>query len=432
MVNLPRICFAAPASGAGKTTVATGVMAALRARGHRVSGHKVGPDYIDPTYHALATGRPGRNLDPFLVGEALIAPLLAHGAAGTDLAVLEGVLGLFDGRAGTDEASTAHVARLTSTPVVLVIDASGAARSVAALVHGFATFDPRVHVAGVLLNRVGSARHETVLREALAGVPVFGALPRSDAVHAPSRHLGLVPVPERPAAAAAALDRLAALVETHCDLTGLATLAASAPQLDTQPWQPPARPASRRPVVALATGAAFSFGYPETAELLAAAGADVVSFDPLRDERLPDGSAALVVGGGFPEAHAGELAGNTRLAAEVRALAARGAPVYAECAGLLWLAESLDGAPMCAVLPARARMGDALVLGYRQATRTDGTPVRAHEFHRSVIDPAHGATPAYLLDGRPEGFRSGRLSASYLHLHWAGHPGLAAELVGAA
>ncbi|WP_047225070.1 cobyrinate a,c-diamide synthase, partial [Protofrankia coriariae] len=204
-IVLPRLLIAAPASGAGKTTVATGLMAALTARGLRVSPHKVGPDYIDPSYHALATGRPGRNLDAVLCGEERIGPLFAHGAHGADIAVVEGVMGLFDGvsvpRPGqpADFASAAHVARLTATPVVLVVDASAAGRSAAAVVHGFATWDRRVRLAGVVFNRVGSAGHESLLRDAVAGlrIPVLGVLRRDDTAAVPSRHLGLVPAAER-------------------------------------------------------------------------------------------------------------------------------------------------------------------------------------------------------------------------------------------
>jgi cobyrinic acid a,c-diamide synthase len=427
---------AAPASGSGKTTVAIGLMAALSGRGLRVSGHKVGPDYLDPTYHALATGRPGRNLDPFLVGEALIGPLFGHGAAGADLAVVEGVMGLFDGRAGTDEASTAHVARLLAAPVLLVVDCAGLSRSVAALVHGFGSYDPALRIAGVVLNRVGSARHEALLRAALAdrGVPVLGALPRDDAVGIPSRHLGLVPVAERGAAAQERLAALAALVERHCDLDAVVRLAASAPPLPAQPWSAEAvagPPVAGRPVVAVAGGPAFTFSYAETAELLAAAGAEVAVFDPLADERLPAGTRGLVLGGGFPQVHAAGLAANQPLMAEVTRLARGGAPVLAECAGLLYLGRSLDGAPMCGVLPVDAAMTDRLTLGYRAAVRHDGRPVRAHEFHRTVCRPAHGAQPAYTVDGAPAGFVQGRVHASYLHTHWAARPELAGELVAA-
>ncbi|MBP2704007.1 cobyrinate a,c-diamide synthase [Microbispora sp. RL4-1S] len=455
MVTVPRLVVAAPASGAGKTTVATGIMAALAARGLRVSPHKVGPDYIDPGYHALATGRPGRNLDAFLTGDGLVAPLFAHGARGADVAVVEGVMGLFDGRGSTGEASTAHVAKLLDAPVLLVVDASSQSSSVAALVHGFATYDPSVRVAAVVLNRVGSARHEQILREALAsaGVPVAGALPRDAGVHVPSRHLGLVPARERETQARRAVAALGELVERHCDLGLILRVASAAPPLAAVPWSAGDALASvsasgwvsgsgsaaraGRPVVAVAAGAAFTFAYAETAELLEAAGADVAHVDPLTDERLPEGTRGLVLGGGFPEVHAADLSANAPLRAEVARLAARGLPVWAECAGLLYLARSLDGAPMCGVLPADARMTGRLTLGYREAARPDGSAVRAHEFHRTACSPAAGAPPSYgpaytLEGGRREGFVRGGVHASYLHVHWAGAPRLARDLVEAA
>jgi cobyrinic acid a,c-diamide synthase len=456
MVNLPRVVVAAPASGQGKTTVATGLMVALRARGLVVSGHKAGPDYIDPGYHALATGRPGRNLDPVLCGEELIAPLFAHGAAGADIAVVEGVMGLFDGRGRTSFGSTAHVARLLDAPVLLVVDAASQGRSVAALVAGFAGYDPRVRVAGVILNRVGSAWHEEILRAALddLGVPVLGALGRDEAVAAPSRHLGLVPVAEREGPARQALDRLGAVVGAAVDLDAVLKLAASAGPLPTTPWSPEAALAGPsptgtthpavddhpiRPVVAVAGGAAFSFSYPETVELLAAAGADVVPVDPLRDEALPLGTAALVLGGGFPEVHVADLAANEPLRADVARLARSGRPVIAECAGLLYLARELDGQPMCGVLDACAGMTGRLTLGYRDATAAAdsvvapaGMTVRGHEFHRTSVDPPHSPAPAWTFRGRPEGFVRGAVHASYLHLHWAGYPELARRVVEAA
>jgi cobyrinic acid a,c-diamide synthase len=446
MVTVPRVVVAAPASGAGKTAVATGIMAALSARGLAVSPHKVGPDYIDPGYHALAAGRPGRNLDAFLVGEDLVAPLFAYGAGGADVAVVEGVMGLFDGRGSTGEASTAHVARLLGAPVLLVVDASSQSSSVAALVHGFATYDPTVRVAGVVLNRVGSPRHEQILREALAssGIPVVGALPRDARVHVPSRHLGLIPAGEQASHARQAVSALGDLVERHCDLDMILRIASTAPPLATRPWSPTdavGSPVSDRPTVAVAAGAAFTFSYAETTELLAAAGAEVALVDPLADERLPEGTRGLVIGGGFPEMHAADLSANRPLREEVARLAAAGRPVVAECAGLLYLAKSLDGRPMCGVLPAEARMTERLTLGYREAVRPDGTSVRAHEFHRTACAPAAGdptactpsCTPAYTLaDGRREGFAHLGVHASYLHVHWAGAPRLARDLVAAA
>jgi cobyrinic acid a,c-diamide synthase len=443
MVTIPRVVVAAPASGHGKTTVATGLLAAYAARGLSVAGFKVGPDYIDPGYHALASGRPGRNLDPVLVGADLIGPLFAHGAAGASLAVVEGVMGLYDGRAFTDTGSTASVAALLNAPVLLVVDAAAQGRSVAALVHGFRSFDPGVRIGGVVLNRVGSDRHEAILRAALdeTGTPVLGVLRRHEAIAAPSRHLGLVPVAERRAEALAAVDALAALVAQSLDLEGILALASSAPPLPVTPWS--AQPstvdgARRRPVVAVAGGPAFSFSYAETVELLAGAGAEVSTVDPLRDESLPAGTAALVVGGGFPEVYAAELAANEQLRASVAALAARGAPIAAECAGLLWLCRSLDGAPMCGVLPADATMTPTLTLGYRDAVALSpswlgpaGTRVTGHEFHRTAVAGPVDA-PAWGWSGqRAEGFVAQGVHASYLHLHWAGRPEIARGLVAA-
>ncbi|MFH9737659.1 cobyrinate a,c-diamide synthase [Streptomyces roseolus] len=440
-----RLVIAAPSSGAGKTTVATGLMAAFASRGLAVSPHKVGPDYIDPGYHALATGRPGRNLDAYMCGTELIAPLFAHGSRGCDLAVVEGVMGLYDGAAGQGElASTAQVAKLLRAPVVLVVDASSQSRSVAALVHGFASWDPEVRLGGVILNKVASDRHETLLREALeeSGVPVLGVLRRAPAVATPSRHLGLIPVAERQAQAVEAVAAQAEQVLAGCDLEGLLALARSAPPLSASEWSPSVvvPPGGGRPVVAVAGGAAFTFSYAENAELLTAAGAEVVTFDPLRDEALPEGTRGLVVGGGFPEIYAAELAANEPLRKAVAELAASGAPVAAECAGLLYLARSLDGTPMCGVLDADARMSERLTLGYRDAVAVGdsvlaaaGTRVRGHEFHRTVIEPGAGAHAAWGLrqpEPRVEGFVRGGVHASYVHTHWAGAPGIAARFVG--
>ncbi len=448
MVSTPRVVIAAPASGHGKTTVATGLLAAFAARGLTVAPFKVGPDYIDPGYHALAAGRPGRNLDPVMVGEDRIGPLFAHGGHSADLAVIEGVMGLYDGRVGGgDTGSTAHVAGLLDAPVILVVDAAAQGRSVAALVHGFRSFG-NVRIAGVILNRVGSDRHESLLREACeeVGTPVLGALRRADAVAAPSRHLGLVPAAERRAEATASVAALAGLITASVDLDAVLAVARSAPPLTAEPWTPAAaEPVPGRPVVALAGGPAFSFAYAETAELLAGAGAEVVTVDPLRDEALPAGTRALVVGGGFPEVYAAELSANEPLRIAVAALAATGGPIVAECAGLLWLCRTLDDAPMCGVIDADAAMTPKLTLGYRDAVAlTDsplapaGTRVTGHEFHRTTVhprsglllSPAGGAAWAW-RGADPEGFATGTVHASYLHLHWAGRPELARRVVAA-
>ena len=488
--SVPRLVIAAPSSGSGKTTVATGLMAAFAARGLAVSPHKVGPDYIDPGYHALASGRVGRNLDAYLCGPELVAPLFLHGARGCDIAVVEGVMGMFDGAAGEGElASTAHVAKLLRAPVVLVVDASSQSRSVAALVHGFASWDPEVRVGGVILNKVASDRHEALLREALesAGVPVFGVLRRVAQVDTPSRHLGLVPVAERRGAAVDAVAAMAQQVRAGCDLDGLVSLARGAGALSCAAWDAaevlssspppplpvpspgaaapstplpggsaPWTPAPQTPeglnfpsvsgyepphgqVIAIAGGPAFTFSYAEHAELLTAAGAEVVPFDPLRDEHLPDGTAGLVIGGGFPEVYAAELSANEPLRKAVSALAETGAPVAAECAGLLYLCRELDGQPMCGVLDASARMADSLTLGYRDAVAVSdsslavaGTRMRGHEFHRTVVEPEAGDAAAWgvrVPRRRLEGFVQRGVHASYLHTHWASVPGVARRFV---
>ncbi|MFE7763489.1 cobyrinate a,c-diamide synthase [Streptomyces sp. NPDC057438] len=442
-VSVPRLVIAAPSSRSGKTTVATGLMAALTERGLTVSPHKVGPDYIDPGYHALASGRVGRNLDAYLCGPDLVAPLFAHGAHGCDIAVVEGVMGMYDGASGQGElASTAHVAKLLRAPVVLVVDASSQSRSVAALVHGFASWDPEVRIGGVILNKVASDRHEELLRDALesTGVPVLGVLRRAPQVDTPSRHLGLVPVAERQAAAVEAVAAMAAQVRAGCDLEALVALARSAGVLSGAAWEPPVvQPVGGRAVVAVAGGPAFTFSYAEHTELLTAAGAEVVVFDPLRDERLPEGTRGLVIGGGFPEMYAAELSANEPLRKAVAELAFGGAPVAAECAGLLYLCRELDGRPMCGVLDATARMDERLTLGYRDAVAVGdsvlapaGTRMRAHEFHRTVVEPGAGPAPAWGIrtpGPRVEGFVQRGVHASYLHTHWAAGPGVAARFV---
>jgi cobyrinic acid a,c-diamide synthase len=439
-----RIVVAGTSSGAGKTSVACGIIGALRRRALRVQGFKVGPDYIDPSYHALASGRPGRNLDAFLSGPELIAPLVRHGAAGADVAVVEGVMGLFDGASGRGElASTGHVSKLLCAPVVLVVDAASMARSAAAIVHGYRTFDPEIDVAGVIFNKVGSDHHEELLRDAVAplGLPVLGALRRDERVAAPERHLGLVPAGEREQRTRGALEALADAAERHVDLDGVLALARAAPVLAGPAWspEPEAAPAAGARI-AIARGPAFSFHYQENLELLEAAGAELVSFDPLTDETLPADTGALVLAGGFPEVFGSELEANARLRAEVAAFAAAGGPVLAECGGLLFLCRELDGRAMCGVLPARARMAGRLTLGYREATAAAPTPwigagagVRGHEFHYSQVEPEHGGTaPAWTLAARgrerTEGFVAGAVQASYLHTHWAAHPELALGL----
>ncbi|MEV0463056.1 cobyrinate a,c-diamide synthase [Nocardia tengchongensis] len=451
MVSTPAVVIAAPASGSGKTTVATGLIGALRRAGHRVAPFKVGPDYIDPGYHGLAAGRPGRNLDPVLVGPERVAPLYLHGSRDCDLAVVEGVMGLFDGRIdenNTDpiaEGSTAQIAAMLSAPVILVVDARGHSQSLAALLHGFATYDSGIRLGGVILNRVGSERHEQVLRAACArvGLPVLGALPRLAELAVPSRHLGLIPAVEHGNAAQAAVDAMTDLVAAHIDLGAVAALAGS--NVQGQAWDPASEVATQEsgPVVAIAGGPAFTFGYAEHRELLAAAGAEVRVFDPLRDE-LPTGTAGLVIPGGFPEEHAAELAANTGLLATIADRARRGMPIHAECAGLLYLTRTLDGHRMAGVLDADAEFGPRLTLGYRDAVALTDSPlwsagerVRGHEFHRTRLTNVGSAAPAWAWRSPAgetvrEGAALDRVHASYLHTHPAGNPAAVGRFVSAA
>ena len=459
----PTVVIAAPASGSGKTTVTTGLIGALRAAGHRVAPFKVGPDYIDPGYHAVAAGTVGRNLDPNLVGADRVGPLFAHGSAGADIAVVEGVMGLFDGRVETDDdaasgadpaafGSTAHVARLIGAPVILVVDAGGHSQSLAALLHGFLGHDPSIRIVGVILNRVGSDRHEAVLRQACVrvGLTVFGVIRRDPALQVPARHLGLIPAAERRDDAVRAVDSMTGILAHSLDLPAIVAAAHTATGTTAQPWSAAEvmagvtgeRPPAGAPVIAVAGGAAFTFGYAEHRELLEAAGARVVGFDPLHDP-LPAGAAGVVIGGGFPEEHAEALAANAPLRAGLAAHARAGRPIVAECAGLLYLATELDGHAMVGVLDVVARFGPTLTLGYRDAVAvtdsvafTAGQRVTGHEFHRTTI-AARGISaphPAWAWRGHDRaagthGVVDGSVHASYLHVHPAGYPEAVARFV---
>lgn len=452
-----RIVVAGTHSGVGKTSVTVGLMAALVARGLRVAPFKVGPDFIDPSYHRLATGRVGRNVDLVLSGPALLAPLLRHGALHADVAVVEGVMGLFDGASRPvedaapegpplrgDPGSTAHVARLLDAPVVLVVDAGAMAGSVAALVHGYATFDPALRIAGVIANRVAGERHAALLAAALEplGTPLLGWLPPDDRFGIPSRHLGLVPAVERHREARDAVAHLSHAVAAGVDLDAVLALAGDAPKLTQAPWSPEGAVAvahAGRTRIAVAAGAAFSFTYPENLELLEAAGAELSFFDPLRDVWEPDEVGGLYLGGGFPETYAEALADNGHVRQAVRSGVGSGLPVLAECGGYLYLCRELDGQPMCGVLPATARLTSRPAIGYRQADALTTSPfwhagerTRGHVFHHSRVDTTGNAPPAWRLDDRSDGMVLGSVHASYLHTHWAATPHVAERFVHAA
>jgi cobyrinic acid a,c-diamide synthase len=406
-----------------------------------VAPFKVGPDFIDPGYHALAAGRPGRNLDPVLVGEDLIGPLYRHGSAAADIAVVEGVMGLFDGRIEEQfrlpaRGSTGQVAQLLGAPVILVVDGRGQSQTIAAVLHGFSTIQRDVRIGGVILNRVGSLRHEQVLRQACesVGIPVLGSLPRCEELAVPSRHLGLVTAAEHGDRAGAAVAAMTDLVARNVDLAAVRALAGT--RVGETPWsahdqvgEPVGNARTGRPVVALAAGRAFTFGYTEYTELLEAAGAQVAAFDPLCDT-LPAGTAALVLPGGFPEQYPAELAANHAVREQIRELAAH-APIHAECGGLTYLMSDLDGHPMCGVLAGSARFTARLTLGYRDAVAAADSPlhsagrrVTGHEFHRTTVEFDQPAQPAWLFAdaGDGEGAIRGGVHASYLHTHAAAHP----------
>ncbi|MEO1059924.1 MAG: cobyrinate a,c-diamide synthase [Actinomycetota bacterium] len=431
--------MAGVASGVGKTTIATGLMAALHRRGIEVANAKVGPDFIDPGYHALATGRPPRNLDPWLCGADHLPGLAGRAGDGADLLVIEGVMGLFDGADDGSPSSTADLAALLDAPVVLVVDASAMSSSVAAIVRGFRDHDERVRLGGVICNRVGSDRHEALLRQAIGplGVPVVGCLRRDDAFEWRDRHLGLVPVAERATAVSRSIDRLAHAVERDLDLAAIESIAREAPRLDVAHPPMPAHVGPCR--IAVAGGAAFTFSYADNVEALRAAGAEIVPLDPRRDPTLPDGIGGLIVGGGFPEVFGEELSANVDLRSEVRSRIAAGLPTWAECGGLLWLAAALDDRPMVGALPVRAALGARLTLGYRTVrTRRDsvigpeGTRFRGHEFHYSTCDPPGEALAldAAHRSGR-EGFATPTLLATYVHHHAGGDTSLIEHFVGA-
>ncbi|MDO4687232.1 MAG: cobyrinate a,c-diamide synthase [Corynebacterium sp.] len=437
----PGICIAAAASGTGKTTIATGLIAAL-ARRCTVAPFKVGPDYIDPGYHTIAAGRVGRNLDSVMCGLERIGPLYAHGSEGADLSVVEGVMGLFDGRIPDGAGSTADVAAALGLPVILIVDVRGMSQSAGALVRGFAMARSDVRIAGVILNQAGTERHAKVCKDAVEaeGIPVVGIVPRMDKVEVPSRHLGLVTAAEQGGAAVEAVQRMADLVEQHCDLDAIVSMAHTT--YSSEAWDPSAvvdHVGHAR--VAMAGGPVFTFAYAEHQELLEACGAEVVHFDPLQDA-FPE-CDALIIPGGFPEEHVEALSSRADMREAIRKHVASGKAVHGECAGLLWLLESLDAHSMLGVIPTHAAMGRRLTLGYREAVALhdsllyrSGERVIGHEFHHTALTDNevsgwHSAWGWRAWDGKPkrEGFVHGAVHASYLHVHPAAVPQAVQRLV---
>jgi cobyrinic acid a,c-diamide synthase len=449
--NRPKgIVIAGTQSGCGKTSVSLGLMAALRRRGLSVQPFKVGPDFIDPGHHEAVTGRTSHNLDGWMLGRDTVRGIFGRYAAGADVVVVEGVMGLFDGASGTGETgSTAEIAKWLGLPVLLVVDARSMARSAAALVGGFLSFDPGLAFAGVAMNKVGSAGHRDILAEAASAlpVPVLGYLGREDGIMTPSRHLGLVTAQDH-AWEEHALGRLSAWIETGLDLDGLL---ASLPALDLsglQPAPPPAR-IVRRARIGLARDRAFCFYYAESLRLLEQAGAELVPFSPMADPHLPPGLDGLYLGGGYPELHGPALADNASMRVDVKRFAYSGRPVHAECGGFMYLLRAIEAGggaayPMAGVFNRTCRMADRLqALGYREVATTlptllgpAGTVLRGHEFHYSALEGADPeARQAYAAtdrNGRPaaaEGLLRADALGSYVHLHLGSNPAVARHFV---
>jgi len=447
------IVIAGTHSGAGKTTITLGLMAALTARGYTVAPFKVGPDFIDPGHHSRVTGRASRNLDGWMLSRAYNLEAFARHTVDADIAVVEGVMGLYDGYDGRSEAgSTAQMAKWLNVPVVLVVGARSMARSAAALVQGFEGFDDALSFAGVLFNHLGSDRHLGYLKEAMDGhvhMPVLGGLMRDAAIAIPERHLGLV-TREDHELSDENRARLAALIEKQMDLEALLQML---PDLDLQgnASTPRIETAMTGVRIGVARDAAFCFYYPDNLELLEAAGAQLVFFSPLTDRRLPQGLDGLYFGGGYPELHAGALAANRLLRQEIRQSSRMNMPIYGECGGFMYLCREMgdtDGNTfsMTGCLPFATRMlGRLKALGYREITQSmatvlgpAGQVMRGHEFHYSTltgegvdVPGAYWMTDRAAMDKAPDGFVAKQTLGSYVHLHFGSCPQAARHFVNA-
>ncbi|HKD66850.1 MAG TPA: cobyrinate a,c-diamide synthase [Candidatus Binataceae bacterium] len=447
-VTVPRLVIAGTESSAGKTTFSVGLIRALRARGLKVAVFKCGPDYLDPSYHSRAAGLPSHNLDGWMMGHDAVLATFARASAGADIAVIEGVMGLFDGASARGEdGSTAQIAKWLGAPVLLVVDASAMARTIAAIGLGFRDFDPDLHLAGLICNRVGSKGHLELLREACEEPPVLGAMPHDASLSFPERHLGLLTADER-AVPEKLLSAWGEVVREWCDLDAITALARHSAVL------PAPRPAQSGPArrskctIGVAMDEAFHFYYLDNLTRLEEAGAELVMFSPLHDSRPPRVNG-LYFGGGYPEVYAAQLGANASMRCEVAAYAAAGGVIYAECGGLMYLCaelRTLDGGayPMCGVVPARTVMCDRLqALGYVEVqTRRPsiiggaGTRFRGHQFRysrleplSSAIDPAFRIVRRYGGDEIDEGFQIDNTIASYVHAHWASNAAAAEALV---
>lgn len=454
-MNFPRLIIAGTSSGVGKTTVTLALLAALQARGRRVQPFKAGPDFIDPGHHQAVTGRLSRNLDGWMLGETLNRAIFARAAAGADLSLIEGMMGLFDGSSSVNEiGSTAELAKQLAAPVLLVIDGSAMARSAAAMVSGYADFDPELRVAGVLFNRVGGEGHYRLLKEAVEAeteVAVVGYLKPDPAVTVQDRHLGLVTALEQ--GGTDLYDRLAKAAMETVDLALVERLAQScsplppAPAVRSSAGQRTGKPPVR---MGVAYDPAFCFYYPENLELLEEEGAEVVKFSPLHDSVLPD-VEMLYLGGGYPELYGRQLSANGAMRRAIRIFAERGGTIYAECGGMMYLTEAIRGFDgtahaMVGLFAAEAVMKKpGLTLGYRTVELSQagilggpGALARGHEFHYSTLvakEPLPFACALTDAQGHPagrDGLVTGNVLALYTHVHFASRPEMAAALVDSA
>ncbi len=451
--NIPRIIIAGTSSGVGKTTIATGLTYALHRRGLKVQPFKCGPDYIDPGYLSLAAGEPCHNLDSWMLPEPNLKELFAYFNRGKDLALVEGVMGLYDGhRKAGGGGSTSQIARLIGAPVILILNIAKMSESAAAMALGYCTYDPDVKVSGIILNQVGSPSHLRSAKTAVedrCGIPVVGYLPKAANLTLPERHLGLVPVAER-GGEKSFLDELADLIEEHIDLDLLLDLARRAPDfpLTEKPGLFPIEPMAPRCRIAVAKDEAFNFYYQANIELLRVWGAEIVYFSPVSDAALPQGTNGVYIGGGFPEVFLRELEGNTPMKVSIRQAVAEGLPVYAECGGLMYLSAGIadfqgQRYDMVGLLPGCCEMQNKLQrLGYTTAQALHSTPLaekdqslRGHLFHWSRLDAPDKNTAAYRIiepKEQLEGFVLGpknNLLASYLHLHFGSDPRLAKRFI---
>jgi cobyrinic acid a,c-diamide synthase len=441
-----RILLAGTHSSVGKTSVVLGLLGAWRRQGLRPAAFKAGPDYIDPGLHSQAAGRPSRNLDVWLQDARAMHGVFRRGMRDAGVAVIEGMMGLFDGIGATQDASTASVARALDCPVILVVDVAGMSGTAAALVLGCQRMEPGVRLAGVVLNRVGSAGHLRSTAAAIAsstGLPVLGSLPNDPSLVLPERHLGLVPVGEG-GVPAATLERLVDLVTQRFDLAEINRIAASAPPLPPESGVGLVKPLADPVRIGVAQDRAFGFYYQDTIDLLAESGAEIVPFSPLDDAALPLDLHGLYLGGGFPELHAHAIAANHLMRTALREHVRNGRPLYAECGGLMALGRTLttfegEALEMFGILPLDSRMQrERLTIGYREVESLRpsplmpaGTRVRGHEFHWSVAEDPPAELAAYRIvgDGRLEGICIDRTLGSYVHLNLAGAPELAAHFV---